>query len=371
MTGRKDGKQKYRVRINYIDILGKKRQIDRVVYGAEEAKLLELQLKKSIKDETPSKRMTFSELFEEYCTVKKTEVRESTLDKTRRIIMHHVFPTFSHVKIKNITPAMVNHWKIEIDQKNLALNTKRNIYGSFRAILNYAVMMEYIPKNILCKVGNFRSTLQIKKEMEYYTPEEFKRFISAARTNAENAQVCGNMREWDYYLFFSIAYYMGMRKGEIHALEWRDIKDGYIHIARSITQKLRGADRETAPKNKSSVRSIQIPVPLMEILDEHRKRWKDYSGYNERFKVCGGIQCLRDTSIENHNKLFAAESGVKKIRIHDFRHSHASLLANNGINIQEIARRLGHSNVEITWRIYSHLYPKEEERATKILDKIV
>lgn len=71
------------------------------------------------------------------------------------------------------------------------------------------------------------------------------------------------------------------------------------------------------------------------------------------------------------NREYAKLAGVKRIRIHDFRHSHASLLANEGINIQEIARRLGHSKVEITWNIYSHLYPHEEERAVKILNKIV
>ena len=87
--------------------------------------------------------------------------------------------------------------------------------------------------------------------------------------------------------------------------------------------------------------------------------------------MCGGEKCLRDTSVENRNKRFAEAAGVKKIRIHDFRHSHVSLLANKGINIQEIARRLGHSNIEMTWNTYSHLYPKEEERAIKILNKIV
>ncbi|MFR5439949.1 MAG: tyrosine-type recombinase/integrase, partial [Monoglobus pectinilyticus] len=71
------------------------------------------------------------------------------------------------------------------------------------------------------------------------------------------------------------------------------------------------------------------------------------------------------------NKKYAELAGIKKIRIHDFRHSHASLLANEGINIQEIARRLGHSKIEITWNTYSHLYPREEERAINILNKIV
>ena len=75
--------------------------------------------------------------------------------------------------------------------------------------------------------------------------------------------------------------------------------------------------------------------------------------------------------VEDKNKKYATLAGIKKIRIHDFRHSHASLLANEGINIQEIARRLGHSQIEVTWNTYSHLYPQEEERAIKILDKIV
>lgn len=67
---------------------------------------------------------------------------------------------------------------------------------------------------------------------------------------------------------------------------------------------------------------------------------------------------------------FSSAAGVKKIRLHDFRHSHASLLANEGINIQEIARRLGHSNVEITLRTYSHLYPREAERAVGVLNRV-
>ena len=88
-------------------------------------------------------------------------------------------------------------------------------------------------------------------------------------------------------------------------------------------------------------------------------------------RVCGGFKCLHDSSLSNKNIRFANEAGLEPIRIHDFRHSHASLLANEGINIQEIARRLGHSNIEITWNTYSHLYPREEERAIAVLDKIV
>lgn len=371
MNGRRDGKQKYRVRINYIDALGKARQVDRVTYGSDEAKLLELKLQQDIRQEAPAKRMTLRELFCEYCNIRKNEMRESTLDKFKHITENHILPELGGLKLSKITPPILAQWKMSIEGKGLALTTKQSAYSPLRAMLNYAVKMEYIPKNPLDKVGNFKSSGDIKKEMDFYTPQEFKRFLSAARQNAQEAEERGFLSEWDYYVFFAIAFYTGLRKGEIHALRWSDISGSFLSVKRSIAQKLKGGDRETAPKNKASVRTLQIPVPLLTILEEHKNRWKKHEGFSASYRVCGGEKCLRDTSVENRNKRFAEAAGVKKIRIHDFRHSHVSLLANKGINIQEIARRLGHSNIEMTWNTYSHLYPKEEERAIKILNKIV
>ena len=162
-----------------------------------------------------------------------------------------------------------------------------------------------------------------------------------------------------------------MRKGEINSLRWSDIDGEHISVKRSVNQKLHGPDIVTLPKNRSSVRTLQIPKPLIDILNEHKARCQRIDGFNEDCLICGVFRALRDTTIENRNRSFAKRAGVKKIRIHDFRHSHASVLCNEGVNIKEIARRLGHSKVEVTWNTYSHLYPREEERAVKILDKIV
>ena len=102
-----------------------------------------------------------------------------------------------------------------------------------------------------------------------------------------------------------------------------------------------------------------MPLPLIKILNEHKKRQKREKRFTDDFRVCGGVQCLRDTSISNKNIQFAQAAGLPVIRVHDFRHTHASLLVNEGINIQEIARRLGHAQIEMTWNTYSHLYPRE------------
>ena len=161
-----------------------------------------------------------------------------------------------------------------------------------------------------------------------------------------------------------------MRKGEIYALTWNDIQEDGIHITKSLSQKLQGEDRITPPKNKSSIRIVQVPEPLKQVLNEHYERCKSLENFTKDYLICGGLTALRDTTVDKMNRKFADLSGVKRIRIHDFRHSHASLLANNGINIQEIARRLGHSDVHTTLQTYSHLYPKESERALKILNSI-
>ena len=113
-----------------------------------------------------------------------------------------------------------------------------------------------------------------------------------------------------------------------------------------------------------------MPKPLITALNEHLERCKSIDGFYMEQYICGGARVLRDSSVQNRNLLFSSQAGVKSIRIHDFRHSHASLLANEGINIQEIARRLGHSNIEITWAVYSHLYPREEERAIAVLNNV-
>lgn len=365
MNGKKDGKQKYRVRVNYQDIQGENRQMERVTYGSAEAKELEGKLTDQCKKNKPASRISLWRLYTDYCVAKKSEIRESTLNKTKQILEHHILPTLGKKRLDKLTLPVLQSWKNEINAKPLSITMKKNIYAAFRGMLNHAVKMEFLPKNPLLKIGNFKDPYEIKKEIQYYTSEEFLKFISAAEK-----QTADSFFEKNYYVFFAIAFYTGMRKGEINALKWSDISGDVIHIRRSISQKLKGEDRETPPKNKSSIRDLQIPQPLKDILAEHYARYKDIDGFTDDWRICGGETCLRDSTIEKRNKLYGKLAGLKHIRIHDFRHSHASLLANEGINIQEIARRLGHSKIEITWNTYSHLYPREEDRALTVLNKV-
>lgn len=369
MKGSKDGKQKYRVRINYTDSYGENRQLDRVAYGSSEAKDLERKLLYEIKTKKPAARMTVGQLYNKYTEAIKHEIKETSYEKTCTILTNHVLPYFNDKPLDKLTAPAIQNWKLEIEKKGLQLRTKQNIYSCFRAMLNWGVKLDFIPNNILMKVGNFKSADSGgKHKMDFYTSDEYLLFSKAALDYAKKSNTT---TAYDYYVFFSIAFYCGLRKGEIHALKWSDIDGNYLNISRSISQKLKGKDAETPPKNKSSVRTLQLPQPLIDILSEHKERWESADGFCDDFRICGGTRPLRDTSVENMNRRFAKAAGIKKIRIHDFRHSHVSLLANSGINIQEIARRLGHSDIKMTWNTYAHLYPKEEERAIEILNKIV
>ena len=154
--------------------------------------------------------------------------------------------------------------------------------------------MRYLDKNPVAFVGNFKEVYfeTEQDKLHYYTKEEFLKYISAAKRLIEKPS------DWDFYVFFCIAFYTGMRKGEIHALKWSDVDNNIIHVRRSICQKVKGGDLETPPKNKSSYRDLQIPQPLMTVLAEHKTHQKEVKEYIDDLRICGGEKCLRDTTLE-------------------------------------------------------------------------
>ena len=363
--GKKNGLQKYRVVVSFTNQNGEYKQLTGTAYGKEEAKQLEIELQTQT-TENISKKLTVNELIEKYLESQKGDIRQTTFDKNFRNYKLYVSPQLGPKKLGKITPAVLQEWKNTLNETELSTRTKNNAYRQLSALLNFAVRMGYISKNPLPNVGPFRDPdfVVAAEHIRYYTADQFLKFIAAAKTAAEKSA------DWRYYVFFNIAFYTGLRKGEINALNWNDIDGNVLHVRHSISQKIKGDDVETPPKNPSSYRSLIVPAPLLAILNEHKHRQKSLANFSESFKICGGEKALRDTSIAKKNDAYAKAAELPHITIHEFRHSHASLLINEGISIQEIARRLGHSDVQITWKTYAHLYPREEERAVKILNAI-
>ena len=164
------------------------------------------------------------------------------------------------------------------------------------------------------------------------------------------------------WLSFQILFWTGMRIGELLALTFADVD----LTARTITinksyQRLKGRDIITPPKTPKSNRVISIPPFLAEDIQDYIKSLYD-------FRMDDRLLPVTKNFLENEMRRGVKLSGVKKIRIHDTRHSHASLLIELGFTPKEIAERLGHENVETTLNTYSHLYPDKQERLANRLD---
>ena len=368
-TGKKkDGVNQYRVRVNYTEA-GEHKQKEKICYGYREAIELEERMRNQYAADGCRSDMLLRDFYGEYLAQRGSEMRETTLAKFKSNVEKHILPAMGDISLGELDSRTVANWKANMAQKGFSVTYCRRIFGSLNGLLNYAVRMRFIHENPTKNIENFREVdfTAPDQRIHFYTPEQFLRFERAADNSVKDYYTRS------IYMFFMIAYYTGMRKGEIHALRWDDIEGNVIHVRRSISQKIKGKQVvETAPKNKASMRSLQIPKNLLDLLHQYyiAQRLEFTDTWTPHYHVIYGERCVSDTSLSNYNAAWAKAAGLEKIRIHDYRHSHASLLANEGINIQEIARRLGHSNVQITWQTYSHLYPREEDRALAVLDRV-
>ena len=186
------------------------------------------------------------------------------------------------------------------------------------------------------------------KEMLFWTKAEYQRFAEAMMD-----------KPLSYYAF-EMLYWCGIREGELLALTPADFdfEAGTVKISKSY-QRLHGEDVITTPKTKKSNRTIKMPNFLC---DEMR----DYLGMLYGVKKKDRIFTVTKSYLHHEMDRGAKEAGVKRIRIHDLRHSHISLLIDMGFSAVAIADRVGHESIEITYR-YAHLFPSKQ---TEMADKL-
>ena len=185
--------------------------------------------------------------------------------------------------------------------------------------------------------------------MLFWTKEEYLKFAEAMMDKPQS------------YYAFEVLYWCGIREGELLALTPADfdLDKGLLSITKSY-QRLKGRDVITDPKTPKSIRVIQMPQFLT---DEIR----DYLKF--LYKVQPDQRIFEVTKSYLHHEMDrgAKEAGVKRIRIHDLRHSHVSLLIEMGFSALAIADRVGHESVDITYK-YAHLFPSKQQEMAKRLD---
>ena len=222
----------------------------------------------------------------------------------------------------------------------------KTLHNQLSAIFNHAVRYYDLRSNPAAKAGNMG--VEERKEMLFWTKAEYQRFADAMMDKPVS------------YYAFEMLYWCGIREGELLALTPADFdfEAGTVRINKSY-QRLHGEDVITTPKTPKSNRTIKMP-------DFLRDEMKDYIGMLYGVKKKDRIFTVTKSYLHHEMDRGAKEAGVKRIRIHDLRHSHISLLIDMGFSAVAIADRVGHESIEITYR-YAHLFPsKQAEMADKL-----
>jgi integrase len=209
-------------------------------------------------------------------------------------------------------------------------------------------------------IENYKKVNERKKEMQFFTYDEFQKFISV-------------VEEFNYKTFYETLYYLGLRQGEATALTWRDInfEKKEVSINKTLTTKLKGQlYTVSSPKTVNSNRVLPIPQKLIDSYKKLKENAKTKKYFNEDWFVFGDELPFRETTIQVKKNKYCKLAGVKQIRIHDFRHSCASFLINNGASIVLVSKYLGHSKISVTLDTYTHLYKNELLEVSKIIDTL-
>lgn len=341
----RNNKTTYYARINYTDSEGKSHtKCSKDFKTKNEAKIAEVQLSLGIK-ETGSK-YTFATIYAEYEEYQKKQVKTSTARKYKSEY-DHIEPLWN-VEINKLTATQYVAFKNELDKSDLKLSTKNRVHKFVKQLIHFACKMHNVSSNIPDKVGPFVDANAQKQEMQFFTLDEFQQYIKYF----DNDLI--------YRTFFKTLFYLGLRLGEANGLTWECFDNNKIKIKATVSTKIKGeVFTLTSPKTLSSNRILPLTNDLVEEFKMLKEYYSKMDGFNETWFVFGGIRPLSETTITNKKNLACDNQNVKRIRIHDFRHSCASYYINKGATPILVAKLLGHSDIKMTLNTYSHLWPNE------------
>lgn len=305
--------------------------------------------------------------FEEYA---RLNLRSTSFERMKQLTQR-VYPEFGHMRLDKITGRHIQKFV-----NDLAFNGKNMINGrplsrktivhhlSFISdVFSYAVKMDMLPDNPCRKVTI--PSMEVK-EKDIYTLEEVEQFFNLL----ENAPL-------KYQLFFKMVLYTGFRRSEMLGLEWKDIdfENNIISIRRTSNYTAERGTYTDTTKTKRSKRSGHYPQVVFDLLkaykaeqDKERIRlgtqWVD----NDRiFVKWNGIPMNNQTPYWWLRE-FCDENKIRFCDIHSFRHLHASLLINAGVDVATVSADLGHSNSNTTLGIYTHEFQKAQAKASNVIE---
>lgn len=340
----------WRVIYRYTDWTGEKKQTQKRGFKTKrEAQAWEREQLHKVSSDLD---MTFKSFVEQYTADMQTRIKENTWGTKEHIIRTKLIPYFGKLKMSSITAQQIITWQNELmnykDKKGKPLSPVylKTINNQLSAIFNHAVKYYNLRENPCKKAGSMGK--KKNREMLFWTKEEYLKF----------AEVMMN-KPLSYYAF-EMLYWCGIREGELLALTPADFnfEKNTVSINKSY-HRLNGQDLITTPKTEKSNRVITMPQFLADEMKDYLRMLYDV-GDNERMFT------VTKSYLHREMDRGAKEAGVKRIRIHDIRHSHVSHLIDMGFSAIAIADRVGHESIDITYN-YAHLFPSKQ---TEMADKL-
>ena len=301
--------------------------------------------------------MKFADLYDIYIKWKFQNLKPQSYRAITSRFNNHILPYFKDYKLKDINNRIYIEWKDSVLKNKFSYKYNASLHGCMVSILNYAIDFYGLDKNIASKVGNFSKKDYIPK-VNFWTIEEFNQFISYVDDNV-------------YYTLFHTLFFTGMRLGECLALNWTDIKEDYISINKTLAKgKINGDYVITTPKTSTSIRKVSIDLKTKELLKDLKNYYSKQINFNDKWFVFGGLFALSQTTIGRKKDVYCKKANVKRIKTHDFRHSHATFLLSRNIPITVISKRLGHRDIQMTLNVYSHFIPEDEDKAITLINNL-
>lgn len=348
----KDGKTvRWYANFYYTDWTGEKKHACKRGFSTQrEAKAYERDFLDQLRK---SSDILFSNLVENYMEDMGHRLKATTMAGKEHMIETKLIPYFGKLKVCDIGPIAIRKWQNEMmdytDDKGQPYSQTyiKTINNQLSAILNYAVKHYGLPQNPCKAAGSMGKSRA--EEMNVWTRDEFE-------------QVVAHEKKSSYRLAYNILFYSGIREGELLALTPADILPSMqLDINKSFAV-IKGEYIITTPKTARSKRKVAIPKFL----------YDEIIAYIDKL---GGIKkserifLFTKSALIVELKRISSLAGINPIRVHDLRHSHASMLIDMGEELIEISRRLGHESVKTTSDTYGHLYPdKDIKLASRIND---
>ena len=366
----KDGETRYMLQA-YLGVdpfTGKQRRTTRRGFKTQkEAKKAERELLLSVEENgftDHSSKPTFKEVADLWLESYETTVKPTTYQNTKNylnaIIEHH----FKDIRIESVSVAMMQEIVIDLSKKYVAYLSQLSIINR---VFKYAVHLDIIQTNPVDRIIRPKQQ-KSRKEKIALTKEELKQFLTLAKKDA---------RPVLYTAWHTLAY-TGLRRGELLGLEWSDIdfENKTMAVNKTLVT-VNGSLYTQSPKTKRSTRTISLDDATIQVLKNWRLEQKKQffkNGVKSTNIVITNIKgsYLDFAYFRDELKKFLSTHNLKQFSVHSLRHTHASLLFEAGIEPKTISDRLGHSNIQTTLNMYTHLNDKQRsdvaDRLLKFLE---